>query len=116
MEDIQKKYSSFVAKRAKPMGSQINDVMHSSVGISGEAGEILDTVKKSWIYGKDLNTDNLREELGDLFFYMQMMCNTFGWTFTDIIEQNIQKLSIRYPEAYTDELAIKRLDKVDEQQ
>jgi hypothetical protein len=36
-------------------------MLHCVVGISGEAGELLDAVKKTWVYGKALDHDNLIE-------------------------------------------------------
>jgi NTP pyrophosphatase (non-canonical NTP hydrolase) len=44
---------------------------HAVVGIAGEVGEVLDCLKKTWIYGKPLNTGNLLEECGDILFYAE---------------------------------------------
>jgi hypothetical protein len=49
------------------------DLWHMAIGLSGEAGEILDACKKYAIYCKPLDRDNLKEELGDLFFYREGM-------------------------------------------
>lgn len=37
-----------------------------ATGVSGEAGELLDAVKKSVVYKKPLDRENVVEELGDL--------------------------------------------------
>lgn len=90
---------------------EMYDLLHATLGISGEAGELLDAVKKSFIYNKPLDVENLREEIGDCFWYLALMCRTLDVSFEEIMQQNIDKLSKRYPEKYTDEHAIERLDK-----
>ena len=53
---------------------ETNDMlMHCAVGIAGEAGELLDCVKKHWKYGKDFDRNNAVEECGDLLFYSYAM-------------------------------------------
>lgn len=44
-------------------------IIHMSLGLAGEMGELLDAIKKHAIYGKELDTVNLTEELGDCFWY-----------------------------------------------
>jgi hypothetical protein len=44
---------------------------HHATGISGEAGELLDAIKKVMIYNKPLDRENVIEELGDLEWYME---------------------------------------------
>jgi NTP pyrophosphatase (non-canonical NTP hydrolase) len=90
----------------------IYDLLHATLGISGEAGELLDSVKKSFIYGKPLDTVNAREEIGDIFWYLALACRTLGVSFEEVMQENIDKLSKRYPEKYTDEHAIARADKL----
>ena len=100
-------YFEFVAARfTKRQG-----LLHCAVGISGEAGELLDAVKKLWVYGKPLDRMNAIEELGDIEWYMQAMRDLIGVTREDVIAANVEKLTKRYPVKYTDELAVARLDK-----
>ena len=87
------------------------DLMHSALGLSSEAGEFTDAVKKTLVYGKALDKENLLEELGDLCWFIALACEVLNVEMTDIMEQNIEKLKKRYPEKYSDELAIQRLDK-----
>ena len=111
-------YSDFVAVRAKG-GEDIQasldpgkcDLMHMAIGVSGEAGELLDAVKKHVIYGKPLDRENVIEELGDIEFYLAGIRNTLGVPRSFIIESNVAKLQKRYPVQYTDAAAIARADK-----
>lgn len=94
----------------KPTDS-IGRMVHASMGIAGEAGEVVDAVKKTWIYGKPLDTENILEECGDLLFYIQALLTENGFTMDDAIAHNIAKLAKRYPQGYTDQAAITRADK-----
>ncbi len=85
-----------------------NVLLHSSMGLSEEGGEILGLVKKSVWYGKEMNYALLIEEMGDALHYLQMMCNGIGVTFEDLINTNTAKLRLRYPEGFTTDKAIVR--------
>lgn len=105
-------YSEFVAERFTKRHQGHDGLMHCAVGISGEAGELLDAIKKLWVYGKPLDTQNAIEELGDIEFYMEALRGLLGVSRDDVIAANVDKLSKRYPIGYTDALAIARMDKV----
>lgn len=86
--------------------------LHMIIGISGEAGEIGDCVKKAVIYRKPIDMDNLIEELGDLEFYMEGLRQSFGITRSQTLSHNITKLSKRYQGLkFTNEAAQLRADK-----
>jgi hypothetical protein len=105
-------YSVMVDKLFKEMGSDAASLMHAAVGVAGEGGELLDAIKKHWVYNKPLDAENVLEELGDATFYMQWIINKFGWTWADVRMANRMKLAKRYPEGvYTDTHAQQRLDK-----
>lgn len=87
------------------------DLMHATLGIAGESGELVDAVKKSIIYGKELDRVNMREEIGDIMWYIALMCRTLNFDLDELLQENIDKLKKRYPEKYTDEHASIRLDK-----
>ena len=87
-------------------------LVHAAMGVAGEAGELVDAIKKSWIYGKPLDRENVIEELGDLRFYIQAMQNVLGISESDVLQHNANKLSKRYRGLrYTDKAAIDRADK-----
>lgn len=92
-------------------------LLHMAVGIAGEAGELLDAIKKAAIYNKPIDLENVIEELGDLEFYMQGMRFALGINRSDTIEYNIEKLSKRYNSgSYSNQQAQDRADKVSEGQ
>lgn len=105
-------YDEFVCNLVKDMGSITNDRLHAAVGIAGEAGELLDAIKKNWAYGKPIDTVNIIEELGDLEFYITAMRQLIGISRQSVIQQNTDKLAKRYDGGvYTDAAAIARADK-----
>jgi len=86
--------------------------LHMAVGISGEAGELLDAVKKAAIYCKPIDLQNVIEELGDLEFYMEGLRQGLGITRDQCLAANIEKLSKRYHAgSYSDAQAQARADK-----
>lgn len=92
--------------------SQVN-LVHLALGISGEAGEVVDAIKKAAIYNKPLDRENIIEELGDLEFYMEGLRQAIGVTREEVIEANVQKLGKRYSSGkYSDKQAQDRADKV----
>lgn len=112
-------YSRLVEVLAKP-GAEIlatlteDDchLMHMTFGISGEAGELLDAVKKSIIYRRPLDRENVIEELGDIEFYLEGLRAKLGITREEVLEFNTDKLVKRYATlGYSDEQAQARADK-----
>lgn len=88
------------------------DLIHAILGISGEAGELLDAIKKHTIYNKPLDVENVVEELGDLEFYLEQLRQALSISREETLQANIKKLRKRYPSGYSDQLAQDRLDKV----
>lgn len=104
---------------------------HMAIGIAGEAGELLDAIKKAIIYRKPLDLENVKEEVGDIYFYvvgfssdypmfeleqivelLGEMCQLCGFTLNDCVEANKAKLSKRYESlSYSDKAAEIRADK-----
>lgn len=78
---------------------------HSVIGINAEGGELATQLQRWLYYGKPLDETNVKEELGDLLWYIAEACNAMGYSLETIMEANIAKLKIRYPEKYTDVLA-----------
>lgn len=112
-------YPDFVAALAKQgaavregLTDHSTDLLHAAVGICGEAGELLDAIKKHAVYGKPIDMGNVIEELGDLEFYMQQLRNAIGVPREFCILQNVRKLEKRYSTGvYSDAQAQARADK-----
>lgn len=67
-------YVDLAKRTRKDMGSLQMDTVHMVLGVSGEImGEFIDQLKKHFIYGKELDTVNLQEELSDAMWYVANM-------------------------------------------
>jgi NTP pyrophosphatase (non-canonical NTP hydrolase) len=74
----------------------------AAMGLAGEAGEVCDMLKKHLLHDKALDKEELKLELGDVLWYLQHTCNTFGIEMEEVAEANIIKLCKRYPDQYGD--------------
>jgi NTP pyrophosphatase (non-canonical NTP hydrolase) len=91
------------------------NLWHMATGVSGEAGELLDAIKKHVIYQKPLDVENVKEELGDILFYMSNLMQSVGLSFEEVLQHNVDKLSVRYSSgSYSNKQAQERADKVSE--
>jgi NTP pyrophosphatase (non-canonical NTP hydrolase) len=91
----------------------ILDLLHAAIGISTEAAEVLDMLKKHIYYGKDLDLVNIEEELGDSNWYQSLMIHSmrlkkYSTSWEQIWEKNIAKLEQRYGQKFCSDSAINR--------
>ena len=87
-------------------------LMHGALGVAGEAGEIVDCIKKHVVYNQSLNCDNLIEELGDIEFFLEYIRQLTHITRESTLRANIAKLKTRYANLeYSDQQAKDRADK-----
>ncbi len=72
----------------------------AALGLSAEAGEFTEIVKKILFQGKPVTKENLfhmKRELGDIMWYFIQACILLDTTPEEIIEMNVDKLKSRYP-------------------
>ena len=112
------KYLDFVAGVTSPASSDLPQLLSrmteldvtddadvprlltAALGLSAEAGEFTEVVKKIILQGKPYNEDNvfhMKRELGDICWYIAQACMALDTTFDEIIEMNVDKLKARYP-------------------
>ena len=75
-------------------------LLHAGMGLTTEAGEFVDALKKHIFYGADLDAINLAEETGDSLWYIAVAVDALETTFKDIKEKNIAKLKSRFPDSF----------------
>lgn len=84
-------------------------LLHSAVGLIGDLGEFASAVEKWLFYGQQLDVTNIKEELGDCMWYIAEACNALDLDLgKDVMEPNIRKLQKRYPEKFSEELALEK--------
>lgn len=70
------------------------------MGIAGESGEVADVIKKHLYQGHDLDVAHLKEEIGDVMFYIANLANVLELDMEEVLEDNINKLRKRYPQGF----------------
>ena len=116
MNKVEEDYRQFVEGLFVKRREGTDGFMHAAVGMVGESGEILEHIKKMWVYGKPFDHAKMHEEMGDLFHYFTMMCIKLGISWEDVINNNVTKLKKRYPNGYSDADAIARVDQKPERE
>lgn len=79
-----------------------------ALGLTGEAGEVADYVKKVLYHSHELSKEKLAEELGDVLWYLAYLANVIGYDLEEIAEINIEKLRKRYPDGWDPQRSIER--------
>lgn len=110
MHILEAEFRAFVSRHFVNKATGPDGYMHAAAGLAGESGEVLDLIKKHWVYNKPLDREKLLEEMGDVHHYFTQLCLITGFTLEDVIANNTAKLIKRYPEGYTDAAAIARAD------
>lgn len=82
--------------------------MEAALGLTGEAGEAVELVKKSLCQGHELDKDALALELGDVAWYLTLFCNAAGLTLEEVLNLNTKKRAERYPEGFDKARSINR--------
>jgi len=96
---------SRLARRTAPEGyTWREDVTHASLGIGGEAGEILDHVKKAAFNNRVFDHNHVVAEVGDLMWYLNLLVDSLGTTWDHVLSVNIAKLEARYPDLKFDSI------------
>jgi len=94
-------YRNLILRSEHPNFTMLNKrILHATIGIASEAGEVADVVKKSLFYNRKLDKEKLKEEIGDLLWYIALCITGIDSSFEEIMEQNIAKLKARYPEQF----------------
>jgi NTP pyrophosphatase (non-canonical NTP hydrolase) len=84
------------------------DFMHSGLGITTEAGEVLEEIEAALASDGEIDQEAVKEELGDLLYYVARAADTAGTTLLEIMQANNRKLRERFPEEFTSEDAMER--------
>jgi len=82
---------------------EVAQLATASIGMQAESGEFAEVVKKLIFQQKPWNEDerfHLKRELGDVLWYWVQGCLALGYTPEEVLEENVAKLSKRYPNGF----------------
>jgi len=116
-------YQEKALRTWKNAGSLEMRLQNVALGLAGESGEVADAVKKAIHHGhgfsqgyitagnpKAIPVKEVAKELGDIMYYVSVGAHELGYTLQEIAEININKLANRYPEGFSVEASINRVD------
>ena len=85
--------------------NDVGGIINACLGLSGEVGELNDMIKKWIFHEKQFDVEHAKKEVGDILWYIAMMCESFSWDMSEMMEMNIEKLKARYPKGFDVNLA-----------
>ncbi len=95
-----KEYQKLCKRTTTKFEPPITEILTWGLGIAGEAGDVAGCIKKIYAHKND-QKEGIKENLGDVMWYVAMICNYFGWDLEQVLEGNIKKLEKRYPKGFT---------------
>lgn len=80
--------------------NRLKNLEYPTLGLAGEAGEVANIVKKiQRDHGGQITEEirgKLKDELGDVLWYISACADELGLTLTEIAEFNVDKLAKRH--------------------
>ena len=61
-------------------------ILNACLGLSGEVGETNDMIKKWIFHDSELDIEHLKKEIGDVMWYVALLCDSFGFDLDEILE------------------------------
>lgn len=95
-------YQQDVLKYAPDYYDRSINVSYAAMGLCGEAGEASELVKKFVYHDHPIDSEHLALELGDVLWYVSYMAHLFGYSLSEIMDMNREKLAKRYPDGKFD--------------
>jgi len=93
------KYQELASRTANPHDLEL---LNYGLGLAGEAGEIVELIKKSHFHGHVIDKTRITGELGDLMWYVSQVARVTGIDLEDVGQANIEKLKKRYPNGFSE--------------
>lgn len=85
-------------------------LLMAAMGLCGETGEVAEIIKKVIFHGHPLDREKLAEEAGDCAWYLAALCTAAGLSLADVMQSNVDKLRRRFPDGFSTEASIARVD------
>lgn len=99
-EDVQRTFNT--------VGTGYDGITNGVLGLTGEAGEVADILKKFLYQGHNLDTDNIIDELGDVLYYLVIITKFMGSTLDEVMTKNMIKRLKRYPNGFDKKRSVNR--------
>jgi len=84
------------AKTTAIYPKQLNrGIYYTAIGLAGEVGELLNKIKKIARDNAPVDTEALKDEMGDVLWYLSQIATELGISISDVAEANLNKLKGR---------------------
>jgi len=104
-------YQRLASATGNKKDTYTNKLLNYTLGLATETGEISEVVKHWAFHQHPLDADHIREELGDLLWYLSQTADLLGIDLQEIADENLMKLADRYPKGFEAEKSINRKEK-----
>lgn len=101
-------YQRMAMRTAGEYDTDYDQLRNAAYGLNGEAGEVIDLLKKHEFQGHDLPDEKLIDECGDVLWYCALLADALGFSLEEVMNRNIDKLRKRYPDGFDKARSINR--------
>lgn len=101
-------YPLLVEKTSRKDLPKDERIMNALLGMCGEIREVVDTFKKHYFQGHELDVNRVVEEMGDVVYYLCWLLIELGEDIAEVCFENMVKLEKRYPFGFSAERSINR--------
>jgi NTP pyrophosphatase (non-canonical NTP hydrolase) len=101
-------YQAEALKTCAALNEVVDQLNLGALGLAGETGEVVDHIKKFLYQGHAFDADKLVDEMGDVLWYIALLCHALGVTLDEVMEANVQKLCRRYPSGFDVHCSVNR--------
>lgn len=92
-----KEYQKLASRTYKKENNCEEQLLEGVMGVAGEAGEVVEELKKALFQGHTLKPTKIIKEIGDVLWYCALVCDSVGVDLEYAAKININKLKERYP-------------------
>lgn len=101
-------YQQAALRTANKSLTKSEQLQNGIMGLTGEAGECADLLKKHLFQGHGFDRLHFAKELGDVAWYLAVSADALGYGLEEILQMNIDKLKARYPDGFDADLSVHR--------
>ena len=101
-------YQREAMRTLNPALGQQDILVNGVMGLCGEAGKVINIVKKHLAQGHPLDREALIRELGDVAWYLAETATALDLDLDAVLSQNLAKLRARYPEGFSAQQSMRR--------
>jgi NTP pyrophosphatase (non-canonical NTP hydrolase) len=102
-------YQNAVMRTFAAQGNRQHELAILGLGLAGETGEFVDMLKKVLGHGHEFDLPKLKEEAGDILWYLAALLDLLGISLEQAAVENIAKLRARYPDGFSEEASRNRI-------